>query len=107
MDKPIQHAGRSEYRLDLRCENPREVVFAEAWKKENAIIPGRGDGRLELLLCSNGDGRVFGQLTQEEATAAATVVQWLGSPVGWNFLTTCIEACGYRLVSGEQAESSK
>jgi len=29
---------------------------------------------------------------------AASVVQWLGSPVGWSFLERCVNKCGYNLV---------
>lgn len=74
------HHGRGRHRLN---SNPLEKAFADAWESENAPRSGRPHGLLDWL---KGDGNRPGIVTQEEATIAATVVQWLGSTVGQSFL---------------------
>jgi hypothetical protein len=37
----------------------------------------------------------------------ATVIQWLGSNVGWCFLTGCIERCGYRIIRIEDEKAER
>ena len=37
------------------------------------------------------------RITKRDACIVATVIQWLGSNVGFDFLRTCLEKCGYRL----------
>lgn len=86
--KKIQHVGVSAHRLK---SNPMEKVFAEAWKERNDPVSYRPIGTLQTLLCSKGDGIIERELTQEEATAAATVIQWLGSPVGFSWLRQTLE----------------
>ena len=83
-DDSIQHVGRSAHRLST---SPREAVFAEAWRKQQEF-----GHTLQWLLCASRDQQIQDrQLTQDEATCAATVMQWLGSPVGWNWLHETIE----------------
>ena len=90
----------------------REQVFAEAWEREN--IPSGGDfGILQDNLFKDLEGRTLGDIafgwgrrlvfkvTGRERVIVATIVQWLGSNVGWCFLEGCIRACGYRLVREE------
>jgi hypothetical protein len=75
---PIKHEGRATYRLKT---NPIEHVFAYQWRELN----NRERGVLEYLLAENpNDPR--GEMTQRDATVAATVIQWLGSPLGQYFL---------------------
>jgi hypothetical protein len=93
----IKHVGISAYRLRPSLNNPREVVFAEQWADRNENKSYRRHGVLEVLIASQSDGGVFRNITQVEATTAATVVQWLGSPVGFEFLEDCLNKCGYRL----------
>lgn len=59
-------------------DNPEEKRFAEAWSQDS-------NGRLKYLLCE-GDQRFPPAPTEREEVVAATVVQWLGSPVGQTFL---------------------
>lgn len=70
----MRHQGISTNRLE---SNPDEKVFAEAWAKEAPTTLG-------YLLC--GQDRSQHEYTQRDATVAATVIQWLGSPVGAGFL---------------------
>lgn len=89
----MKHEGLSINRLKPEAENPREVVFAKRWRKENDD-PSLRRGTLACLL--RGGGKEV--LTQDEATVAATVVQWLGSPVGFSFLTDVLNEIGLDLV---------
>ena len=91
----LKHLGRSINRLN---SNPIEMVLSQEWENQNAGRPGRWSGTLELLLCSAGDGRITRDLLQPEATAAATAIQWLGSPVGFNWLSDTLKTAGYEVV---------
>lgn len=72
---PITH-GNSLHRLN---SSPEEKRFAQAWADRQ-----RDDDLLAYLM---GDGKLkVKSLTDEDRKVAATVVQWLGSPVGQNFL---------------------
>lgn len=78
MSAPLKHQGIHFERLNPTLNNPREVAFAEQWRIEQS----QGNVLHHLI------GRCP---TQEEATVAATVIQWLGSNVGMSFIE---EACG-------------
>lgn len=93
----------------------RERVFAEAWERENSIRPGINYGRgcLDDLMVVESQPphtrnvvdklgsrrlrRAF-ELTDRDRTIAATLVQWLGSNMGWAWLSGVIDRCGYRVV---------
>lgn len=74
-----KHTGLSTHRFR---DNPEELRFAEAWSKQNDH-----GGTLAYLLdpAHGGRGRPP-EPTDREHVVAATVVQWLGSPVGQSFL---------------------
>ena len=81
MSAKTAHRGRCAYRI---ASNPEEGRFARAWAEANA----RHNGILFCLL-NTPDASCCGrsvQPTDEQAELAATVVQWLGSPVGESFL---------------------
>jgi hypothetical protein len=63
-------------------DNPEEQRFAEAWSKLNAV----GRNVDYLLDASRADQRFTPEASEREARIAATVIQWLGSPVGQGFL---------------------
>jgi len=79
--------------------SPREKAFADTWKKEN--VPRRhfpfsnSCSRLEMLMR---DGSRLIPVSEESATAVATIVQWLGSNFGWAFLEAALHNAGYRIV---------
>lgn len=50
--------------------------------------------RLEALMVK--DDRII-SVSQETATAVATIVQWLGSPIGFSFLEQTLKIAGYRI----------
>jgi hypothetical protein len=72
--------GLHTYRF---ADNPEERRFAEAWDKEVNRETGVRHGLLAYLL---GDGLLPTDVTAREEIVAATVIQWLGSPVGQGFL---------------------
>ena len=91
----LKHIGLSPHRLK---SNPVEAALSDAWLAENTVRTGHPNPVLAFLLCSSGDGKIARALTQEEATAAATAIQWIGSPVGQCFLRDALETAGYTIV---------
>lgn len=73
----VKNTGLHAYRYK---DNPVEEMFAQAWQDE---IDSNGGGTLSWLL---GPGNRRADVSPEQAKVACTVVQWLGSPVGMNFL---------------------
>ena len=71
-----KHKGLHTHRLR---QNPEEERFAKAWEAQND--PGR---QLEYLLLRT-DGKPA-LVTERDEVVSATVIQWLGSPVGQGFL---------------------
>lgn len=70
-------------------DTKRETAFARAWEavNEHATV-----GRSPVL------GHLVPNHTQAQASAAATVIQWLGSDVGFEFMSQALEAAGYAVV---------
>jgi len=66
-----------EYRFD---QNPKEERFFKAWQKENDH-----GSILEYLMSTDEWGRRQ-PVSERDEKVAATVIQWLGSPVGQSFL---------------------
>ena len=65
-------------------DNPLELKFALEWQKQHDPQHGhRVAGTLPALL---GDGITSVEPTTQDYLVAATVIQWLGSPVGEAFL---------------------
>lgn len=60
-------------------ENPLELAFAEEWSRLAEI------GTMNYVLAKNGNNEKE-PIPVDEAKAANTVIQWLGSPVGQAFL---------------------
>ena len=74
-----EHKGLHTHRFEL---NPEEQRFAEAWQKHN----DRGE-TLYHLLDLRKDRRGHPPVASgPDVELAATVIQWLGSPVGQGFL---------------------
>ncbi len=74
----MKHEGKSLHRLS---SNPLEKAYHDAWLERNADAYG---GTLAYLL---GDGiKPSYNFTERDAEVAATIIQWLGSPVGQNFV---------------------
>ena len=78
----MKHTGIHINRID---QNPLEKVFSEKWLMEH----GKDSIFLEQILRKNPFN--FEEISQRDATVAATVIQWLGSPVGESFLRDCLD----------------
>jgi hypothetical protein len=80
----MKNKGLHQYRFK---DNPMEEIFAQAWEKQNLSIHGKPDGRgtLDYLLAKDSNSP-NGEVTDRDREVAATVIQWLGSPVGQGFV---------------------
>lgn len=101
--------GLHSDRLKPDRDNPREVAFAEQWGWEN-----RHHDLLNQLLmvpCSSDDPERCGYSGgfgaykmpcsfpgDRDRRIAATLMQWLGSNVGFSFLQEALAKCGYKIV---------
>jgi hypothetical protein len=73
-------------RKDGSHSGVREAAFHDQWLHE------QGSNLLLKLL----DGANLGDLSHREATIAATLIQWLGTNVGFCFLENALKRCGYK-----------
>jgi len=80
----MKNKGMHQYRFK---QNPMEEIFAKAWEERSTDPSGMADGRdtLDYLLAENPD-KPCGEVSDRDRIVAATVIQWLGSPVGQYFL---------------------
>jgi len=73
-ERLVRHSGNAIHRLK---HNPLEKRYADAWRQK------QDSGLLEYLM---GDGASKSPVSGRDEKVAATVIQWLGSPVGQGFL---------------------
>lgn len=84
--------------------NHREHAFASLWQKENALRRGinHGGGILQdLMVDPNKTWLWRAIISNRDAAIVATVVQWLGSNVGMDFVRRALKRCGYEVVETE------
>ena len=74
----MKNKGLSTHRFK---QNPLEMKFALEWETMNA----NRNGTLDYMLAGK-TNRPDGEVTDRDRVVAATVIQWLGSPVGQCFL---------------------
>jgi hypothetical protein len=89
-----KHEGISVHRLP---REPLEAAYAEAWKKKAPTTLG-------YLLC--GQERAQHDYSQRDATVAATIIQWLGSPVGSSFVEEVREAYRRKSLRSKSMETT-
>ncbi|MBC8738553.1 hypothetical protein F6X40_17480 [Paraburkholderia sp. UCT31] len=92
LERDIVHRGLAHNRLkrDRKWrDTQRETALAVAWEAANDYA-GPGLEPVMKHLVPNYD--------QAQASAAATVLQWLGSDVGFIFLERALKQAGYKLV---------
>jgi len=89
----ISHRGFFRERLKYR-DSDLERAFADNWERACKEY-----FRLENILDHKGSPKI----TQRDATIIATVIQWLGTNVGFNFVVSNFLECGYTVgtVSGK------
>lgn len=73
----MAHEGKNIHRLS---REPLERKFHDEWKHMHEY-----GNTIGYILGDNNEQAV---LTERDETVAATVIQWLGSPVGQGFLET-------------------
>jgi hypothetical protein len=85
--KKLRYLGLHTYRLRPEQDNPEELRFADAWAKQNDDRTGMSTGTLAWLLHEGDQSGVHPvDPSLRDHAVAATVIQWLGSPVGQCFL---------------------
>jgi hypothetical protein len=104
----LVHVGLSADRIQ-HPSGYREKAFAEAWQRANERKGLHSEGVLQGLMYvtqasevwmghpANRRGHYAEVITQRDARIVATVVQWLGTNVGWCWLEDAVKACGYEL----------
>ena len=94
-DKPgakLVHQGFYPLRANPEgqyADQRREAALSFLWSQENDV----NKHLLEDLL-----NPAIHTTTQEHASVAATIIQWLGSEVGFNFLKEALNKSGYEIV---------
>lgn len=91
-----------------------EKIFYQQWKKENIPFPwlNQGQGILQNLFAISPQKWYHGYgwkliINKRDRYIVATVIQWLGTAVGWCWLEETLRKCGYRIVKMERTESNK
>lgn len=88
----IVHRGLAHSRTQLGekfQDSLRERALAKKWEAENPT-PGQF-GHQPIL------NALIPDCTQRDAQVAATVVQWIGSEIGFQFLQEALESVGYQI----------
>jgi DNA-binding XRE family transcriptional regulator len=93
----IVHRGFNHNRTK-RDLNQLEAVLANAWE---AVNDHNVLGRSPVM------PTVLPGHTQAQASAVATIVQWLGSEVGFDFLVSALGQAGYAIVEGKQKSARR
>ena len=68
--------------------NPLEEIYAMAWDLKNTPAPGSPIGLLDYILAKDNNCPA-GEVSDRDREVTATIIQWLGSPVGQNFISEC------------------
>ena len=95
---PLDHTSINVERLQWESAD-LERAFAHEWEKRNTdpmcTSINFGMGTLQDLMVRNGTGNFIEYyITPREAKIVATVIQWLGTSVGFAFILTALEQCG-------------
>jgi DNA-binding phage protein len=92
MESSVIHRGYAYARInrdqDWR-DTQREAAFAKSWEAINEHSDHGLTPAMRNLVPNH---------TQAQASAAATVVQWLGSDIGFDFLRQALASAGYDIV---------
>jgi hypothetical protein len=86
----MKNVGLHQYRFR---DNPLEEKYAKEWEKRNISWITNdldGKGTLDYLLAKDSNYPA-GEVTDRDREVAATVIQWLGSPVGQGFIKDVLE----------------
>ncbi len=104
--KKIVHRSHEYRRAQF---NHRENAFSDEWVEQNEINSAINTGRGTLQgLFTRTDPRFYRSfitdliISNRDAMLAATVIQWLGTNCGMDFLMRALERCGYKVVRDER-----
>lgn len=107
----LQHRSM-DFRRRAHCV--REEAFGLLWEYENQRRPGIsfGHGILQDLMVDqrNGPDRFAPwkhRINNRDAAIVATVIQWLGTNVGWSFLDRALRMCGKKIVDIEPGDDDR
>lgn len=87
--KRIVHTGLAHNRLRREAaweDTKRETALAKTWEAHNKAASVGTDAVMKDLVPNH---------TQEQATAIATAIQWLGTDIGFAFLQEALGKAGY------------
>ena len=74
----MKNKGLSQNRFK---NNPLEKKYAVAWEKQNIA-----HDTLSYLMAKDCNRPQYEEVSKRDREVAATVIQWLGSPVGQSFI---------------------
>ncbi|MDU8350842.1 hypothetical protein RYA05_02920 [Pseudomonas syringae pv. actinidiae] len=100
------HYRRTEVTGQAVCRaSRREKALSQAWEGVN--VRESMPPILATLLSKSGGTNLYAMqmvspFNQSAATAAATVIQWMGSEGGFDFLKQALEVSGYTIVDAEE-----
>lgn len=105
--KVIVHRSIS-HRRTYFIAGRRERAFADLWEREQEPKHS-GRSLLEALLSHQHGGQFFEVLglTNRDAMVAATVIQWLGTNCGFDFLSRALAEAGERVVRKDEPDFMK
>ena len=92
--KLLEHVGYESQRVVFASSGMDllERVLAFRWMERNNDTWCI----LDRLVCTDDNPR---GATQRDAEVAATVIQWLGTAVGYSFMRSCLEEAGFKIQS--------
>jgi len=93
-----KYAGLNTHRL---ASNHLEAQFAIAWQQQNEVASAPGMERADTLdyILHQGDQRFPVRCSDRDRQVANSVIQWLGSPVGEDFVLS--------VLAGDDDETAK
>lgn len=90
---PVTHDSRHRDRLTKRGRVNPERIYAAGWKRLNRRRQWHGATLLELIMQPTSDrGLSPFVVSRRDAEVAASVIQWLGTNVGYGFIRSCERA---------------
>lgn len=105
-----------------------EKIMQELWNQENHPTANRGmnfgfgilqdlfivpkeaktgfpqEDNVDFFTTTLSHSKVVYRISTREHVIAATLMQWLGSPVGFGFIERFVNKCGYKLVKDEERQ---
>lgn len=97
-NRPLIHRGFAHTRTLQTgpfSDTKREKALSDKWEEDN---PPPGQFGVQPVL-----NALVPDCTQRDAMVAATVVQWLGSQVGFSFLNEALASVGYEIVQRQKS----